>query len=164
MRRSGTPSRPGAAALYFLDRIAEAETLNGEAIAIFRKTLPPDHPMVVSAEGTQATLLLANGKPVEAEKLATHVAEVRSRPGWVGDRSWIGSAKSVLGAALAAQKKYDEAEPLLLEGFRMVDGDPRVDRRRRDEAIKRLIQLYESLGKPEEVTRWRNLRAARPGS
>jgi eukaryotic-like serine/threonine-protein kinase len=153
-----------AAALWDLDRTAEAEPLNAEAITIFRKRMPDDHPQVVNTEGNHAALLLANGKVVEAEKLAARVVELRSRPGWVGNPARLGSSKSVLGGALAAQKKFAEAEPLLLNGFRLIDGDPKAVKRRRDDAVERLIQLYESLGKSDEADKWRKSRAPQPGS
>jgi eukaryotic-like serine/threonine-protein kinase len=152
-----------AAALWDLDRTAEAELLNAEAIEIFRKRMPDDHPQVVNTEGNHAALLLANGKAVEAEKLATRVVEIRSRPGWVGNPARLGSSKSVLGGALAAQKKFAEAEPWLLEGFRLIDGDPKAVKRRRDDAVERLIQLYVSLRKPDEADKWRKSRAPQIG-
>jgi len=152
-----------AAALWDLNRTAEAEPLNAEAIAIFRKRMPDDHPQVVNTEGNHAALLLANGKAIEAETLAARVVELRSRPGWVGNPARLGSSKSVLGGALAAQKKFAEAEPLLLEGFKMIEGDPKAVKRRRDDALERLIQLYESLEKPDEAESWRKMRAPKPG-
>jgi tetratricopeptide (TPR) repeat protein len=144
-----------AAALLDLGRTGEAEPLSSEAIAIMCKTMPREHPQVVNAEGAHAAILLANGKPGEAETLANRVTEIRSRPGWVGNPARLGTIKSVMGGALAAQKKFAEAEPLLLEGFRTIESDPKADKRRRADALRRLVQLYDSLGKPEEANRWR---------
>jgi eukaryotic-like serine/threonine-protein kinase len=69
------------------------------------------------------------------------------------------NTKSVLGGALAGQKKYSEAEPLLLAGYegmkqRIEKILPR-DRIRLTEAAERLVQLYDAMDKPDEVAKWR---------
>ncbi len=148
-----------AVALWEQNRTGEAEPINGEAIAILLKRLPADHPQVVNTESNQAAILLANGKATEAERLATRVIEIRSRPGWVGNPSRLGSSKSVLGGALAGQKRFGEAEPLLLEGFRIIEADPKAKKKSRDDAVERLIQFYQSQGKAEEAARWQERRA-----
>jgi tetratricopeptide (TPR) repeat protein/tRNA A-37 threonylcarbamoyl transferase component Bud32 len=152
-----------ASALWELSRTADAEPINAEAIEIFRKTLPAEHPQVVNAEATQAQLLLANGKPAEAEKLAVRVVEIRSRPGWVGNPWRLGALKSVLGATRVARKQLAEGEALLLEGFKIIEADPKAIKIRRDEALERLIQYYESTGKTDEAATWRKLRTPAPG-
>lgn len=64
-------------------------------------------------------------------------------------------AESLLGATLAGQKKYAEAEPLLLAGYQGM-----LARRERmgvpnwyhlDHAREWLAQLYQSWGKPEKA-------------
>src|SRR5208337_1461603 len=60
-------------------------------------------------------------------------------------------AESLLGASLAGEKKYDAAEPLLLEGYRGMNarkqkiGDP--DRYHLDRAREWLEELYQAWGK-----------------
>ncbi len=70
------------------------------------------------------------------------------------------NAQSLLGEALAGQKKFAEAEPLLLQGQegieKRADKIPGIYRlERRSEAVKRLVQLYQWWGKPEKVAEWR---------
>jgi tetratricopeptide (TPR) repeat protein len=70
------------------------------------------------------------------------------------------NTKSLLGGSLLGQKKYGEAEPLLLagyEGMRQREGTiPPIDRKvRLAEAIERLVQLYEAWGQPEKAGEWR---------
>ena len=152
-----------AGALSDLGLTAEALPVNTEAIAIFRKSMAPDDRVFVTAEGVQAALLLANGKSTDAERLATHVVELRSKPGAV-DSPWrLGAIKSVLGGALAAHERFTEAEPLLVEGFRIVDADTNALKRRRSDALERVIRLYESWGKADEAAKWRARRPAPPG-
>jgi hypothetical protein len=65
----------------------------------------------------------------------------------------------MLGGSLLGQKKYAEAEPLLLAGY---EGMKRRDERiapihkvRLAEAIERLVQLYEAWGNVEKAAAWR---------
>jgi hypothetical protein len=70
-------------------------------------------------------------------------------------------AESLLGSSLAGQKKYAEAEPLLLEGYRGMEarkeriGIP--DRYRLDRAREWIVQLYQAWGKPEKAAEWEQI-------
>ena len=74
------------------------------------------------------------------------------------------NTRSMLGGALLGQKKYADAEPLLLEGYRGMkereDKIPPVGKVRLPEAADRLVELYTAVGKPDEAARWRAVRAA----
>jgi hypothetical protein len=67
--------------------------------------------------------------------------------------------KSLLGACLLGQKKYAEAEPLLLAGYEgMMKREktiPPQGKVRIQEAIERLVQLYDALEKKDEAVKWR---------
>ncbi len=56
--------------------------------------------------------------------------------------------KSLLGIALTDLKKYDQAEPLLLDGYMGMKDNPEADETRKRQALEGLIQLYEDWGKP----------------
>jgi WD40 repeat protein/serine/threonine protein kinase len=66
---------------------------------------------------------------------------------------------SALGGALAGQKRYAEAEPLLLKGYQgmreRVETIPHLGRTRVPEAIDRLIEFYTVTDRPDEVKKWR---------
>jgi hypothetical protein len=68
----------------------------------------------------------------------------------------------MLGGALLGQKKYAEAEPLLLAGYQGMKQRektiPPPGRPRLVEAALRLEQLYEALGKKDEAARWKKER------
>jgi serine/threonine protein kinase/tetratricopeptide (TPR) repeat protein len=67
--------------------------------------------------------------------------------------------QSMLGGALLGQKRYGDAELLLLEGYRGMTRDattPIVTRFPHvTEAVERLIQLYDAWPKPDEAAKWR---------
>jgi eukaryotic-like serine/threonine-protein kinase len=78
-------------------------------------------------------------------------------------RHWqAAAARSLLGKALAGQKKYAEAEPLLLEGYdglkKQTSSLPPRARTLIAEAADAVIELYTALGKKDEATRWRKER------
>jgi tetratricopeptide (TPR) repeat protein len=70
------------------------------------------------------------------------------------------SIESMLGASLAGQQKYPDAEPLLLEGYaglqqrerRMLFEHRSVVR----ESAEAVVQLYENWAKPEQAAAWRH--------
>jgi hypothetical protein len=68
-------------------------------------------------------------------------------------------AESLLGASLAGQKKYAEAEPLLLEGYQgMVARKDKMtvpDWYHLDRAREWIVQLYQAWGKPEKAAEWK---------
>ena len=66
----------------------------------------------------------------------------------------IANTSSYLGAALAGQKNYLEAEPLLLEGFTAMR-PPAGQGKYRHEALDRIVTLYEAWGKTFEADEWR---------
>ena len=67
--------------------------------------------------------------------------------------------QAVLGWVLLSQKRYDEAEPLLLQGYDgMKQRDASIPPRgkiRLSEALQWLVQLYEATGKKDEAAKWR---------
>ena len=64
-----------------------------------------------------------------------------------------------MGASLAGQKKYAEAEPLLLEGYQgMVARKERMmiaDWYHLDRAGEWIVQSYQAWGKPAKASEWK---------
>src|SRR5438045_9538971 len=76
------------------------------------------------------------------------------------------NTQSLLGGSLLGQKKYAEAEPLLLKGYegmkqREKSMEPR-EAPRLPEALDRLFKLYNATNKPDEAKKWRAERAKYP--
>jgi tetratricopeptide (TPR) repeat protein len=136
---------------------ALAETCYAQILAGRRHALGPENPRTLEAMADLALAYESQGKFVEGEPLARTAAEVyrKNEPDdWLGFRG-----QSLLGASLAGQKKYAEAEPLLLEGYRgMVARTkrmPALQRYHLDRAREWLVQLYEAWDKPEKAAEWR---------
>ena len=71
----------------------------------------------------------------------------------------VAEVRSLLGAALMGQKKYTEAEPLLLasvtyltENERLV---PQGSKYFITDAVRRLVALYDATGKKDDAEKWR---------
>jgi hypothetical protein len=68
---------------------------------------------------------------------------------------------SLLGASLAGQKNYADAEPLLIESCqglqqRQASLSPQLNAPRRiTESLERLVQLYDASGKPAQAAEWK---------
>ena len=105
-------------------------------------------------------LRLAQRRFKEAETLARRalsIGQQRSPDLWSRY-----DALTLVGAALAGQKKFAEAEPLLLEGYRgLKEREERIPflwrKKRPGEAGVRIVDLYDSWDKKEEAERWRKL-------
>ena len=68
--------------------------------------------------------------------------------------------ESLLGATLAAQKRFSEAEPLLLSGY---DGMmqrqatiPASSRTSVEQAGQGIVNFYQDWGKPDKAAEWRS--------
>jgi hypothetical protein len=99
--------------------------------------------------------LLAAGKFTEAEPMARECLIIRAKQ-TPEDRSTL-DVQSMLGGVFLGQKKYAEAEPLLLsayEGLKASEDKSSHEKLRRKEALQRVVQLYRATGRPEKVAEW----------
>ena len=83
--------------------------------------------------------------------------------------SWLTfNTQSLLGGALLGQKKYAEAEPLLVKGYEgMKTREKTIPQHgggelRLPEALDRLMELYTAINKPDEAKKWQAERAKYP--
>ena len=137
-------------------KYALAETYAAEVLAARRHNLGPHSAVTMDAAADVVLAYVSRGKFTEGEPLAREAVEFDSknrRDEWQRFR-----AETLLGASLAGQKKYSEAEPLLLEGYRgMLARKDRIgvpERYYLDRAREWLVQLYQAWGKPETAAEW----------
>lgn len=134
-----------------------AETHASRALMARRRVLGSENPDTIASAADLALAYIAEGKFAEAEPLSREVLEYdrnKQPDNWQRFR-----AESLLGASLAGQKKYPEAEPLLLEGYQgMAARKDRMavpDQYHIGRARVWILQLYRSWGKPEKADQWR---------
>jgi eukaryotic-like serine/threonine-protein kinase len=139
-------------------RYADAETLERGATETMRTTLGESHPKTLAAMNHLAYILEHEGRNAEAEQLLRGVQTVfaKSQP-----NEWQRfNCQSLLGSSLAGQGRYQEAEPLLLDGYAAMAERrtriPALDRSylvRSGEAIVSLYRAWKQPGKAEVWTR-----------
>jgi serine/threonine protein kinase/tetratricopeptide (TPR) repeat protein len=108
-----------------------------------------------NALGWLALTMHLKGDQDEAETLIRQALAFQRKwtPDYVKRYYW----ESLHGAILLAQKKYAEAEPLLLQGYqgmkeRPIGGTFVIEFR---EAGERVVRFYEEINQPERARRWR---------
>jgi serine/threonine protein kinase/Tfp pilus assembly protein PilF len=141
---------------YDLAEKSAAEALEGR-----RHFFGSEHPVTVASEADLAEAYVAEGKFAQSEPLARDAVTFQRmhQP----DNWQVFWAESLLGASLSGEKKYADAEPLLLEGYRgMAERKDRMPVPKLgdlDSAQKWIIQLYEAWGKPQKVSEWEHHRS-----
>ena len=108
--------------------------------------------------------LISQGKFAQAEPLARECLALREK--MIPDDWRTFNARSLLGGCLLGQMKYAEAEPLLLSGYEGLKQRedkirPAARELRLQEALQRLVQLYEATGRAEQAAEWRKKLAER---
>jgi serine/threonine protein kinase/tetratricopeptide (TPR) repeat protein len=138
--------------------------LLGDQMSEARKTLPQESPQLAAQLANLGLSLLQAKAFTEAERLMRECLAIRERKEPDDWRTF--NTQSVLGGALLGQKKFAEAEPLLLKGYegmkqRQKSIPPQANTRI-PEALDRLIDLYTATNRPDEVKKWRAERAKYP--
>jgi len=128
-----------------------------EVLAARQHNLGRQSAVTTESAADMALTCLSQRKFAQSEPLAREAVEFdrKNRPDdWQRFR-----AESLLGASLAGQKKYAEAEPLLLEGYRgMLARRDRIgvpERYHLDRAREWLVELYNAWSKPDKAGEWR---------
>jgi eukaryotic-like serine/threonine-protein kinase len=124
------------------------------AAQIQQRALPAEHIDFVRSRVTLGKIIMQTGEFEKAESYIRQAVEklVQSLP---KGHLMIAGAQGPFGECLLLQKRYAEAEPLLIESHnafekRLGPKDPRTQ-----DACRRLVRLYETWGKPDEAARYR---------
>jgi tetratricopeptide (TPR) repeat protein len=145
-----------SAGLTDLGDFAAARSAQIEVLQSVRARVPANDPELAAALAELTRTLLVSGKFAEAEPLARECLAIREKK--LPDDWLTFNAQSMLGDSLLGQKRYAEAEPLLLSGYEgMKQRDstiPSNGRVRLDQALQRLVQLYEATGRPDQAAEW----------
>lgn len=140
-------------------KYAQALPYAEEALAAKRRTVGPDSPVTMNAAEDLTLTYVALARFSAAEPLAREAQDwFRNKRPDAPERFF---AASLLGASLAGQKKYAEAEPLLLDGYQGMVAREQADASNRFEinlAGRWIDELYRGWGKPEQVSHWRQTR------
>ena len=136
---------------------AQAQAFIAQALDGRRHALGADHPETMSSVADLALVYMSQGKLVESEPLAREAVEFtrKNQP-----EAWQRFGEEcLLGAILSGQKKFDEAEPLLLGGYQGMEA------RKKEMGVPNwyfldrvrgwIGDLYQAWGKPDKAAGWR---------
>jgi tetratricopeptide (TPR) repeat protein/predicted Ser/Thr protein kinase len=136
---------------------ALAENYASQVLAARRRISGSARPDTMQTANQLALAYISDGKYAASEPLAREALEFyeKNQP----DDVQRFRGESLLGASLAGQKKYIEAEPLLVGGYLgLIARKDRIDipdQYHLDLARKWVVQLYQAWGKPEKVAEWK---------
>jgi tetratricopeptide (TPR) repeat protein len=137
-----------------------------EAVARLEPTVPryrkwkPGTSEFLTLLSVYGCALLDAGRPADALPVLREASEGRRKA--LPPTDWrLAVTDSHLGATLAALKRFEEAEPLLLAAEKVLASASAAPAARKAQARARLVTLYESWGKPDRAAPFREPRAAR---
>lgn len=143
------------------DRLEEAEEIARNVLDAYRRAFGEDD-KTLSYIGNLASLIQYQGRPEEALVLAGEALALSRK--LFPEGNWMTVLmKTQKGCCLRDLARFEEAEPLLLDGFNQVtqifgEGHPYTV-----EAIGHLALLYERWEKPDKAASWRAMLPARQG-
>jgi serine/threonine protein kinase len=139
-----------------LGRVRDALPLLEESISLLKVASGPDHNRMLIAMDNLTNGHLALENWLEAEKVARECLKFREKQR-SGDWPRF-HTRSQLGAALAGRGKYEEAEPLLIEGYQGLKANeakiPATERNILSAAAARIVPLYRVWGKQDKAEAW----------
>lgn len=144
--------------LYKKGSYQAAENAARESVEIFNRVYTDPNDKVYFANPLMELGMIMNktDRPKKGEVYLREALEIRRHLLQAGNQL-IGTTEGALGECLTMQKRYAEAEPLLLDSYKIlkstaVDHDPRIG-----EAIQRLTTLYKRWGKLEKSAEYTSL-------
>ncbi len=142
-------------ALFYLDqdKLGEAETIY-RGVLEKRAVLVDSQDLIAEALLGIGEILNLKGRCADAEPLIREGLAI-SRKAIASNAYEISLGTSILGEALAGQKKFGEAEPLVIKGTEGLIASPRTTAGGRRRTIERVIRLYTDWGKPEKAAAWK---------
>jgi eukaryotic-like serine/threonine-protein kinase len=145
-----------ASVLALQGKDEEAEAVLRERLEIERRHQPPNHWRTGAAVQGLAVFLAERGNLAGAEALLREAGAIFAA-GLGSDHGWTLEARTRLGRNLTAQRRFDEAEALLLDVLATLEEAPRTPPRveARLAVESALAELYEAGGTPEQAKRFR---------
>jgi serine/threonine protein kinase/tetratricopeptide (TPR) repeat protein len=146
--------------LYEQRRYDEAAAALQEALDIAVPALGREHQLVAIYTINLGAVRLAQHQPQAAEALIRQGLQIRARaPSVVPSRrhtfvddDWsLGAVKSLLGGALTAERRFEEAERVLLAARHDLAALPNPPARQITATLSRLVELYEAWGRRDKA-------------
>lgn len=138
-------------------KYAAADLLFTQVLETRRRVLGAEHPDTTNVMASLGEVWLEQGKFREAEPLLREALNIQAKTNAGGWKRYYN--QSLLGASLAGQARYQEAEPLLISGHEgMIQRKKTIPSENRPairQVAERIVQLYVAWNKPAKVAEWR---------
>jgi tetratricopeptide (TPR) repeat protein len=152
----GDNLRNQAISFYRQSRFVEAQNKVGETLKIYFESFGVHYDNYPTALITKGLILNRTGNSKEGETILREAVRLRAES-LPKDHFWVAVANGALGECLTTQKRYAEAEPLLVESYGVLNSRLGTRDPRTTEAIWRLTTLYDLWGKPAQAAQYRAL-------
>lgn len=149
------------ALIYQADqRFSEAEFLYNRALDMRRDIFGGEHPDIATNLNSLARLYADQAQYPRAELLAREALTLY-RGFYQENHYRLAITKSLIGFCLVGQNRYEDAEPFLLEGYRILNNQKNEKMTHALEVIERIIQLYSDWDRPEMADPFKEILRAR---
>ena len=140
-----------------LGQFDQAESWMRKLLAVEKKRFGSDSPTYAASLAWLGEYLLRRSKWREADAALQESLAIRKRK---APDSWSTfKTASLMGDALLGQKRYGEAERLLLDGYsglkKLGKALSPKDKATLGAATQRLVRLYDAIAKKDEAAKWR---------
>ena len=136
-----------------------AERLFRQALNSRRERLGDGHQSVGTSLQGLGEVLLLQGRPERAQTVLRDALGIYEAS--LPEDHWrIAATRSLIGGCLLERRSFEDAEPLLLAGYRGLAATRGTENHHTRDALERVVRLYEAWGKDSEAAEYRALRAA----
>jgi serine/threonine-protein kinase len=150
----GDNLRNQAVLFYQQGRYDESLHKVTETLKIYREGFGTHYDHYPTALITQGLSQAKTGQLKEAEKNLREAVKIRTES-LPKEHYWVALANSSLGECLTIQKRYQEAEPLLLDSYERLKKSQGSSNPRTGLALQRLVELYDNWGKADAAAEYR---------
>jgi len=150
----GDNLRNQAISLYHQGKYPEAIEKADMTLKMYEESFGKHYDHYPTILMTKGLSLAKSGQTNEGERLLREAFELRAKS-LPKEHFWVAIAESVLGECLMMQRKYAEAEPLLLESFESLKISQGTENPRTVLARSRLAALYEKTNRAELAAQYR---------
>jgi len=142
---------------------AVASARLAEVVEMDRRLLGPDHLEVAHDLNALGDSLRLGGDARRAEEVLRESLAIQARA-LPRDHWQIASTRTMVALCLVDQRRFAEAERLMLEAYPIVEKEFGPGHRRVAAVVERLVALYEAWGKPDKAREWRSRLSTSPSS
>ncbi len=145
-----------ASSYYYLKNYNNAEQLVNQVLKTWREKLNSDHYYFGKGYAWLGKIQNAEGKYKEAYSNLVKSLQIRKKT-YDDKNSLVVSTKTEMGISLIGEKKFGDAERILLESYNKIKDEKDFDEKTKKSLINSLIDLYTKWGKKKERAKFEDI-------